>query len=182
MADTLRGSTAPVVAAIDFESIYVTHFDYVWLTLRRLGILEADLPDVAHDVFVTVHRRLHDYDASRSATAWLFGIALRTAANHRRRVRRRREVATDHDAEDGAPPPVERLAQQRSRELVATALDQLPEDQRAVFVLHELEGRAAPLIARDLDVSVNTVYSRLRLAHKRFAKAVERLRRKEEGR
>lgn len=165
--------------ALDFESIYLGQIDYLWVTLRRLGVGEADLADVAHDVFITVHRRIGSYDATRPVRPWLFAIALRVAANHRRSVRRRREVAVEHEAVDVRTSADERLAQQRNQHLVFDALDRLSEGQRTVFVLHELEGKPAPVIASELDVPVNTVYSRLRLAHKRFSRVVEMLRKAE---
>jgi RNA polymerase sigma-70 factor, ECF subfamily len=65
-------------------------------------------------------------------------------------------------------------AQRDARRVVFDALDRLSDEQRAVFVLHDLEGKAAPEIAADLDVPLNTVYSRLRLARERFAAHVAR--------
>jgi hypothetical protein len=47
------------------ERIYEEQFSYVWNTLRRLGIAERHLEDVAHDVFVVVHRQLDRYDPAR---------------------------------------------------------------------------------------------------------------------
>ena len=71
--------------AITFEDIYAEQLDYVWHSLRRLGVDDRDREDVAHDVFVVVHRRLSSYDPACSLRAWLFGIAYRVVADHRRR-------------------------------------------------------------------------------------------------
>lgn len=117
---------------------------------------------------------------ARPARPWLFGIALRLASNHRRTRRRRREVDAElPDQIDRAAGPDAQVAQRQAQALVFAALDELPDDQRAVFVLHELEGQPAPAIAADLGVPVATIYSRLRLGRERFARAVQRRRGKD---
>jgi RNA polymerase sigma-70 factor (ECF subfamily) len=58
---------------------------------------------------------------------------------------------------------------------VQQALQTLPLEQRAVFVLHELEGLAVADCVAVLDAPLNTLYSRLRLARAAFARAVTRL-------
>src|SRR3954470_20523583 len=78
-----RESPGPTV-----KSIYEEHARFVWLTLQRFGVEPADLDDVAHDVFVVVHRRLDSFDGTSRMTTWLFGICMRLAANYRRRRRR----------------------------------------------------------------------------------------------
>ena len=73
-------------------AVFHAECDYVARTLRRLGIREADLEDLTHDVFVTFHRKLHQYDPSRPVRPWLFGIAFRLASEHRRRAVRRTAI------------------------------------------------------------------------------------------
>ena len=171
---------ATQAGALDFDAVYTLNADYVWLTLRRLGVAEADIPDVAHDVFLTAHRKLATFDRARPVRPWLFGLALRLAANHRRSRRRRREVDVEvPEAVDDSANPAAHLAQRQAQALVFAALDDLPDDQRAVFVLHDLEGQPVPAIAEALGVPVPTVYSRLRLGRERFAKAATRRRGKD---
>jgi RNA polymerase sigma-70 factor (ECF subfamily) len=158
------------------EEIYEREFPYVWQTLRRLGVNAAELEDVAHDVFVVVHRRLGDFDATRALRPWLFGIAYRVASEQRRRpAGPARSGAPPLDAAevaDPAPSPERMAASEEARRQVGRALDQLPLDQRAVMVLHDIDGASVPEIARALEVPLNTVYSRLRLARAKFVAAV----------
>jgi RNA polymerase sigma-70 factor (ECF subfamily) len=168
---------AETPASEAFDRMYREEFPYVWRSLRRLGGRPADLEDLAHDVFVVVHKRLADYDESRPLRAWLFGIAFRVASDYRRRARFRAEVATgDVEATSQAPRADDQLAAEQDRALVIEALAALDLDRRAVFVLHDIDGVAAPAIADALAIPVNTVYSRLRIARERFAAAVRRLR------
>lgn len=160
-----------------FERIYEAEVAYVHRCLRRLGVAEPDLPDTVHDVFVVLHRRLGSLDSSRPIRPWLIGVAVRVAAEYRRRAHRRREVRTEPlDLEDPGPSPEAALADRRARELVLQALDRLEPDQRDVFVLHEIEGHTMPEVAQMIEAPLNTLYSRLRLARQRFADAAHRLR------
>lgn len=57
-----------------FEKIYEAHASRVLRALRRLGVREADLEDVAQEVFVVVHRKLPEFAGRSSLKTWLFGI------------------------------------------------------------------------------------------------------------
>ncbi len=89
--------TAPQVVAElpEFRDVYEAWFDYVWRTLRRLGVREADLGGATQEAFVVVYRRLSTFDASRPVGPWVAGITFRVAAQERRRARHRRERLTD---------------------------------------------------------------------------------------
>ena len=163
------------VEAPDFTAVYRAHFPYVIRALRRLGIREADLPDLAHDVFVVVHRKLSTFDPSRPMKPWLFGIAFRTALDKKRKHASFREaLSADAGERDVSPAPAaDALVEAReAHDVVMRALNALNEDQRAVFVMHELEGLSMPEICEVVDAPINTLYSRLRLARDAFTTAV----------
>ncbi len=162
-----------------FRALYEREFAWVHRTLRRLGARDRDLEDLAHDVFVVVYRRLADYDPARPLRPWLFGIAFRVVSDYRRRASFSRESAIAPEVADAAATPPEQeaaVARGEARDLVLLALDGMDLDQRAVFVLHELDGLSIPEIAATLTVSHNTLYSRLRLARAKFADAVAQIR------
>lgn len=167
-----RASTKP----LDVEDVFRTHFGYVFNTLRRLGVREADLPDLTHDVFVVVHRKSDHYDPTRPLKPWLFGIAANAAADYRRRASHRRErMDDDPEAWDETTPVDEKLAKQERRDLVIEALRSVDESRLPVFVMHEIDGVAMPEVAEALGIPLNTGYSRLRLARDEFKAAVKRL-------
>jgi len=60
---------------LDFETVYQHHFDFVWRSLRRLGVQEGTIDDAAQDVFVIAHQRLSTFRGDSSVKTWLFGIA-----------------------------------------------------------------------------------------------------------
>src|SRR5207248_2142231 len=99
--------------------IYEAQFGYVWHSLRRLGVRERDLEDLAHDVFVAFYRGIEGYDRARPVKPWLFGIAFRVASDYRRRAQHRLEVPHEkQEATDGAPGADELFAAGQARRLV----------------------------------------------------------------
>ena len=67
--------------------IYREHFDFVWRSLRRMGVAPGSMDDAAQDVFLVVHRKLASFQRRSSVKTWLFGIVMRVAHDHRRSER-----------------------------------------------------------------------------------------------
>ena len=169
--------------APDLGAIFEEHFDYVWNRLRRLGVHDADLEDLVHDVFIKVHARLTDYDPSRPIRPWLFGFAFRVAADHRRLARHRVElIGSSREQVDPQPAADVRIEGDEERALVEAALERVELDRRAVLIMHDIDEVPVPAIARELGIPVPTAYSRLRLAREDFASAATRLRKAREAR
>ncbi len=144
-----------------FRSVFEEHFERVCRNLRRLGVRERELEDCAHEVFIVVHRHLHEYDRARPMPPWLFAITLRVASSYRQRSRYQREILDDATVDDRAPvDPVDLEAHWSVRRALAA----LSEEKRAILVMHDLEEYTMPEIAHVLGLPLNTAYSRLRLA------------------
>lgn len=171
---------APAASPDDaaFTALYEREFAYVWHSLRRLGVAARDLPDVTHDVFVTVYRRMHTYDPARPVRPWLFGVAFRVASDHRGLARNAREQVTERVAErpDDARSAEDQLSDAEERALVREALDDLDLDRRAVLVAHDIDEQPVAEMARALDLPHPTLYSRLRSARELFVAALRRAR------
>jgi RNA polymerase sigma factor (sigma-70 family) len=167
------------VASLGFEDVYRTQGPFVWNYLRRHGVNDADIEDVLHDVFVVVHQKLPDFDAAHPSglRAWIYSIAFRVASEHRRRRARRREISGHElEARDPGPGPEADVRDREARAGLLDALSRLPEAQRDVFVLHDIEEQPMPVISEMLGVPTATLYSRLRLARERLARMARRLR------
>jgi RNA polymerase sigma-70 factor (ECF subfamily) len=168
-----------VPAVPSFRSVFEQHHGYVCSVIRRAGVPERDIEDVAHDAFVVIHRKLGSFDPELPLRPWLFGVAFRVAVAHRRRVANRAPVASvvaaEREVADSSPNVEEHLAREDRRRLVQRALDALDEDKKAVFVMHELDGIPIPDAAQALEIPLNTAYSRLRTARELFTAAIRRL-------
>lgn len=171
-----HGTPVPGVgSAPELAAIYDEYFDFVWRSLRRLGVAAGLLEDALQDVFLVVHRRLAEFEQRSSLKTWLFGICLRVASDYGRRGRGRPLGAELGDlADPHAPDPLEQAARSEAVAFLDRQLDALDPDKRAVFILGELEGMSCPEIAEAVGANVNTVMSRLKAARALFEAAVRR--------
>jgi RNA polymerase sigma-70 factor (ECF subfamily) len=182
LAEPLRSSQSDLVRApapatdARLRELFDAHLDFVWRSLRRLGVAELVVDDAAQEVFLVVARRLADIQLGREKS-FLFATALRVASDARRAAARR--GVSDSDAldaiADDAPNPEQIADRQRARAVLDRVLDGMELDLRAVFVLYELEEMTMADIATTLDLPPGTVASRLRRARDAFQAAVARI-------
>jgi RNA polymerase sigma-70 factor (ECF subfamily) len=172
-----------------FAQLYEAQFSFVWRSARRLGTPEASMDDAVQEIFVVVYRKLPKFEGRSSIKTWLFGIVVNVVRAHRRTLRAKNphslwpETGADPEAlTDTAAGPHELAMKVEAARLVEHLLDDLDDDKREVFVLAELEEMSAPDIACAVEIPLNTVYSRLRLARQEFAAAAARHRARDEWR
>ena len=166
---------------LDVATVFKEHGAYVWRVLRRLGVRESDVEDVCQEVFVVVHRRLHDFEGRSSLRTWVYGICIRSASDYRKRAVNRHEVLIDEMPEQEASDnPHHDLATKRARETLDRILASLDDDKRDVFVLYEIEGLGMTEVCEAVGCPLQTGYSRLHAARAFVQQAA--LRAQEEGR
>lgn len=167
---------------MNLEQAYEQHADFVWRTLRRLGVVEAEARDATHDVFLVVHGQLERFEGRSSLNTWLFTICRSVARDFRRRQRLGRQLAIDAELEDeidlraDVGRAVEHHQQLAELERV---LSTLSTEQRNVFILFEIEKMTGEELTDALGIPLGTVYSRLALARKAFREELERGRARE---
>ena len=155
--------------------------DYVFRTLRRLGVGPSEIEDLAQEVFLALRHSWTEYDPERPLRPYLFGIAFRIASAHRRK--RDREVALGVvEADDPNPSPDDALAAKQARAVVLGALEKIPLPRRAVLVMHDIDDVAIKEVAAVLSIPLFTAYSRLRKARRELEAAVKRVVREPDGR
>jgi RNA polymerase sigma-70 factor, ECF subfamily len=153
---------------------YQRELDYLIRTLRRLGVDQEDVEDLAHEVFLVLRRTWHQFDPTRALKPYLFGIAFRVAASHRRK--RWREVPfAIVDEPDRAPAPDRAVEAIQARAIVLEALNRIPLKRRAVLVMHDLDEVPVQVVAAALSIPLFTAYSRLRKARRELEAAVTHL-------
>ena len=166
-------SVTPAVPA--FAAVFAEQAPFVWRAVRRLGVRESDVPDVCQDVFVVVHRKLPGFEGRSTLRSSIYGICIRTAADHRRRAHVRHELPTAEPPEGVAPATQPMAVERRQvRALLDAALDLLDEDKRAVFVLYEIEELTMPEVAEAIGCPLQTAYSRLHAARRIVKESIEK--------
>ncbi|WP_437735060.1 RNA polymerase sigma factor [Sorangium sp. So ce1335] len=176
-ADAERtGRGAPPPSAERYRALVDAYFDFIWRSLRGLGVPAGAADDAAQHVFLIAYQKLDEIAPDRERS-FLFGTALGVAANARRAGARRRELSDDGAmaaAADEAPNPEQLMEMKQARALLDAVLDAMEEDLRVVFVLFELEGVPTEEIAAMLGLAKGTVASRLRRAREEFHAIVRR--------
>jgi len=170
-----RAEPAFEVKGLVFDTVYRENAAFVWRSLRRMGVSEAQLGDATQDVFVVVHRGLAGFEGRSSLHTWLFGIVLRVASQWRRSARRRStEPLPETLADDFGKTPFELAARSEATETLYRLLEELSPEQRAVFVLVELEQTSVPEAAEAVGANLHTVTSRLKVARRKFEAGLKR--------
>lgn len=175
-AISLAGRPSPAEAA-RLKAAISAHYELVWRVLRRLGVAEPAVEDAAQQVLIVFASRLEDIRAG-AERAFMIATATRVAADVRKkRVRTRESLDPDAIAAEQCPTPLadELLDRNRARRWLDTALNQMPDEQRAVFVLFELEDMTMATIAELLGLAPGTVASRLRRARATFESTAAQL-------
>lgn len=145
----------------DFWTTIEPELAWIHRQLRRLGVREADVEDLAQEVCLRVFRVWAEWDARRSVQPWLFGFIIRVAADYRRRAHNRKphESGAAELPDEGASPELHAEAE-RERAAVLDALDALTDGQREAVILVELEQYTVSEAATILGVSESTLRER----------------------
>jgi RNA polymerase sigma-70 factor (ECF subfamily) len=166
-----------VVAGDDraLHEVYDQYASFVYgLAVRVIGDTRA-AEDVSQDVFVSFWERPTAFDPGRgSLRTWLGTLAHRRSVDYVRREEARRRRAEREASRAVATPDVEEMATALlTAERVRAALDVLPPEQRRAIQLAYFGGKTYRQVAETLGIPEGTAKSRLRLALRRIADALE---------
>jgi RNA polymerase sigma factor (sigma-70 family) len=162
-----------------FDSLVLKFTPRLYTTVYNLTANREDTSDILQDVFSRVYRSLPRFRGESAFATWLHTIAVNTALNHLKRSRRRRTTSLeDMDSAIEQDPdyrelvsrcdPVREAGLNELQEQLNSALQQLPETQRAVVVMFDIQGLPHAEIAAILGLSQGTVRSRLHYAHRQL--------------
>jgi RNA polymerase sigma-70 factor (ECF subfamily) len=171
---------------LSFQTVYREYFDFVWASVRRFGVEPAAVDDIVQEVFIVIHAKLEALERPEALRSWIYGVARRTASNHRRALRTQAAAgilvgAYGDTAESREPTPFEHTKTNADLALLASLLDELDEPKREIFALVEVHELTVPEVAELLELPLNTAYSRLRAARQAFEAAVVRRRERTKG-
>ena len=162
------------VAAKRDREAFTALFDYfaprIKAVLMRSNTPAAAAEELAQDAMLTVWRKAAQFDRTRAgASAWIFTIARNLRIDAARREQRGKvlDLESSEFLEPPSQPDEEFVAGEREQR-VRAALTDLTDDQIKVVRLSFFEGKAHGDIARELELPLGTVKSRIRLAMNRL--------------
>ncbi len=159
--------------AVDIGRLFDAHAQYLCRVVHRLTGSREVAEDVVQEVFLLAYNRRHELEDRTGIRTWLYRVAV-NHVRHRRRSYARYQGLLDRyqnrpETRDSVAPD-EAASQVQRGQLIHECVSQLSAKQREVFVLYELEELEGTEIATILEIPVNTVWSRLRLARAAFRK------------
>lgn len=171
--DPTAGLRAPTRLESDqaWRRLYDEQFARMYRLVCRFGVAPGDAEDVVQQVFVIAHRRIREIDEVRSVAGWLRGITVRVVSDYHRwwRVRRVKQWIVESTSGTAAPATPERETEQAQVQArVNATLQRMTPKLRAVLVLCDIEECSVSEAAEALEIPVNTVRSRRRLARESF--------------
>jgi RNA polymerase sigma-70 factor (ECF subfamily) len=162
-------------SSLAFSQVFRSHAPYILGLVRRLGVRACDVEDVAQEVFLAVHAGLPNFQGRSKLKTWLCSICFHKVEDYRRQIARRREIITA-DEPTGVidETPQDGIARKQRVLVLEAILARLPDAQRQVFVLYELEELPMCDVARILGCPLFTAYGRLRTARHEVRTLFER--------
>ena len=180
-----RGDASPSVDALRstisrerdqaWRAVYDDHFDWVYRLVYRFGVARDDVEDVVQQVFLVAYRRLLEIERVDNVPGWLRGIVVKVVSSHHRwrKVRQVKKWLVDSTLRAGANRPASpqrHVESAQTQKRVGEVLAGLSPKLRTVLVLADIEECSVGDVARLLNIPVNTVRSRRRLAREAFQK------------
>lgn len=162
-------------------------YNFILRSVRRRE--RAD--ELLQDVFLKVVQRSNDFKGNSKLSTWLYTIARNLCIDHSRKMVFRRHKSLDAPSRSGeddeGPSLLDRTAAAElgaDRRTIAhdlsaritVAVEELPEEQKEVFLMRQVQGMAFKEIADVIGVPENTVKSRMRYALERLQRALEEYR------
>ncbi len=148
-----------------FDALHRRHVPHVRGRLRRSGLGEADVADVAQEVFVRVFRSGHRFDGQRGAFgAWLAAITRNCMARHFARAGRTNSAplaASPEPADPADPPPGDVVASAEETGAVSECVAALPVELRRIVQLRYAGGQTTRAIAARVGLSEASIRNRL---------------------
>lgn len=150
-----------------FNQLVLKYRNRVMGIAARMVGDRAEAEDLAQDVFVKAYHALDGFHGDALFSTWLYRITANSCLNHRKRRRREATTALDGPAPtapDGAANPQSLLERKELKLLLEKAIQALPQDQRLVLILRDIEGLSYEEIADSTGLELGTVRSRLHRA------------------
>ncbi len=158
-------------------------FNFLLRRVRDRGRAE----ELYQDSWTKVIERSAEFRGDSKFSTWLYTIARNACIDHQRKMKFRGHASLDATQRGGNQPMVERVANpglgpeqlasgQALGERIRIAVEALPEEQREVFLLRQLQGLGFKEVAEVVGVPVNTVKSRMRYALERLQLGLDDLR------
>jgi RNA polymerase sigma-70 factor, ECF subfamily len=166
------GSPPGAAQELDIGRLFDAHGPYLCRVVHRLTGSREAAEDVVQEVFLLAYNRRHELEDRTGIRTWLYRAAVNHVRHRRRSFSRYQGLLDRYQQHPGLKErdesPDDAASRAERGKLIHECVNQLSDKLREVFVLYELEELEGAEIAEILELPVNTVWSRLRLARAAF--------------
>jgi RNA polymerase sigma-70 factor (ECF subfamily) len=175
-----------------FEELVGRHEEKIYRLAMRFTRNETDAAEILQETFLSAWRNLDRFEGKAQFGSWLYRVAVNAALMLLRSQKRHPQVAVEdvtpevlgEAAKDAGPGlgagtdwsrrPDEQFQSEELRHQIQSAVDQLPESQRSVFLMRDVDGLSTEETAELLGVTIPTVKTRLHRARLTLREAIGR--------
>lgn len=175
-----------------FEEFFNQYHRKIFGLIYRLTKNEADAQDLTQEVFLKIFEKVDTFEGRSAFSSWIYRIAVNTSFMKLRVQRNQPQVSLDsvlpHFLDSGYQKEAvkdwsrradDQMLKQESKQVIYTAIDKLPDKEKIVFILRDVEELPTEKVGEILDLTVPAVKSRLHRARlilrKRLSQYFERL-------
>lgn len=180
---TLHASSEPSDAALArkvqegdaaaFDRLVGRHMQRAFGVAFRLLGQREDAEDLVQEAFIAALQKIDTFDGERDFGPWFYRILVNRCLNARKSRARRHTQDLPADAASGTPSPLLSTERAELRDRLSEAMQELPERQRVIVTMFDLEGFTSPEIAGVLGISDGTVRWHLHQARRVLREALE---------
>jgi len=166
-----------------FKTIVEQWQDMVYNTILGIVQNETEAEDLAQDVFIKVFEKIGTFKGDSKFSTWLYRIATTTALDHLRSKKRKKRFGflqslsgTSGEEKEQIPDfnhPGISLDNKERAAVLFKAIDELPDNQKAAYTLHKLEGLSYRDVSEVLNTTVSAVESLMSRANQNLRKQLE---------
>lgn len=168
-----------------FSEIVCAYERLVYNTVKSKVLSAEDAMDISQEVFIKIWRALPNWRGECRFATWVYKVCINASVDFLRKAKECSESLTglpDADGEEHqieiaddsvSASPESRLEQSETTLAVRRAIAKLPEDQRQVVILRDIDGYSYEEISEMLSLGIGTVKSRISRARSRLKSMLE---------
>lgn len=151
-----------------FETILKNHQYYAYTVAFRVLTNDDDAKDVVQECFIRIWKSLGSYNRKVKFTTWMYKIVINLCYDklRRRKAENERRELLDDQLANSLNNPEQLLCNKEQAKIIKHFSNGLPEKQRMVFVLRDLEELTTDEVSQIMNISVESVKTNLSLARK----------------
>lgn len=162
-----------------FKRLVESYQQYAFSVAFRILCDEEEARDGVQEAFIKIWKNLHNYKASMPFKTWLSSIVTHTAIDRLRVISRQNQVSIHQVSEHlngmSADSFLEKLENREAGRLIRAISARLPEKQRLIFILRDIQGMSSSEVQFVLNLPESAVKSNLYYARNTVRKQLQQI-------